>query len=57
MPKKQFNTMSQIPLKHLSDSVRCHISAKKKKCHISANKITTLVILIKKIYIIFLNKK
>jgi hypothetical protein len=38
MPKKQFNLWSQIPLKHLIDSVRCHVSANKRTTRALLNK-------------------
>jgi hypothetical protein len=39
MPKKLFSPWSQIPLKNLTDSIRCHVSA---------NKMMTCVTLTKK---------
>jgi hypothetical protein len=39
MSKKQFNTWSQILLKHLIDSVRFHVSSNKKTTHVIFNNI------------------
>jgi hypothetical protein len=38
MSKKQFSLWSQIPLKHLTDSVMCHVSANKMMIRVILNK-------------------
>jgi hypothetical protein len=39
MPKKHFNHRNQIPLKHLTDSVRCYVSTNKITIRLILNKI------------------
>jgi hypothetical protein len=38
MSKKQFSLWSQIPLKHLTDSVICNVSANKIMIRVTLNK-------------------
>ena len=37
MPKKQFNLWRQISLKHLTNSVKCHVSASKIMTYVTLN--------------------